>query len=62
MLMFAHHVAVEILGREFSPHTPLEHVCTFGGIGLIAALTCYGGFALCRDLAERMRTRRRLRP
>jgi hypothetical protein len=62
MPIFAHHVAVEILGREFSPHTPLEHICTFGGIALIAALACYGGFAVCRDLAERMRARRQVRP
>ena len=27
-MLFAHHVAVELFGREFSPRTPLEHICT----------------------------------
>ena len=26
MFLFAHHMAVELFGREFSPHGTLQHV------------------------------------
>jgi hypothetical protein len=50
MLLFAHHVAVELFGREFSPRTPLEHVCAFAGVGLILALAGYGAWCLAAKL------------
>lgn len=59
MLLFAHHMAVEILGREFSPRTPLEHVCVFGAVGLVLALAGYGAWTLALQLIDRMRARRR---
>ena len=59
MLLFAHHVAVELFGREFSPRTPLEHVCAFGAVGLVLGLACYGAYALAVKLAGRVRTRSR---
>jgi hypothetical protein len=50
MGLFAHHIAVEILGREFSPETPLEHVMVFGISGVLVALTVYGAYAAIRDV------------
>jgi hypothetical protein len=46
MLVFAHHMAVEILGREFSPHGVVQHVCVFAALGLIMATSLYGTWAL----------------
>ncbi|MBX6311384.1 MAG: hypothetical protein IRY99_00445 [Isosphaeraceae bacterium] len=46
MILFAHHVAVELFGREFAPRTPLEHACAFGMTGLILGLAVYGGWTL----------------
>ena len=48
MLPLAHHVAVEILGREFSPHTPLEHACVFLVLGFVLATSAYGTWTLAR--------------
>ena len=50
MILFAHHMAVELLGREFSPRTPLEHVCAFGAVGLVFGLACYGAWCLAAKL------------
>ena len=50
MTLFAHHVAVEILGREFSPHTTFEHICTFGAVGTVFALAAYGAWTLATKL------------
>jgi hypothetical protein len=55
MIMFAHHMAVELLGREFSPHGVLEHVCVFAALGLIAATSAYGTWALAMKLMTRGR-------
>jgi hypothetical protein len=49
MGLFAHHIAVEIFGREFSPETPLEHVMVFGLTGVVFALAVYGLYAGARD-------------
>ena len=55
MMLFGHHIAVELFGREFSPQTPLEHAITFGLTGLLLALTAYGAYAAIRDLRRRLR-------
>jgi hypothetical protein len=60
MILFAHHVAVELFGREFSPRTPLEHICAFGGVGLILALAAYGGWTLLAKLRGGHRARQRV--
>ncbi len=50
MRLLAHHIGIEILGREFSPETPMEHVMVFG-IGLVfLVLMGYGAYALVRDV------------
>jgi hypothetical protein len=48
--MIAHHMAVEIFGREYAPHTPLEHVCVFAAMGLVLGLAVYGAYALAVKL------------
>ncbi len=60
MLVFAHHVAMELFGREFSPQTPWEHVCAFGAVGLILATSAYGTWALVAKLATAFRSRDRV--
>ncbi len=53
MSLFAHHVAVELFGREFSPTTPLEHICAFGSVGLVLALAGFGAWTLARRWIHR---------
>ncbi len=59
MFVFAHHMAVELFGREFSPHTVFEHICAFGAIGLILSLSVYGAWTLANKAVEEIRARRR---
>jgi len=56
-MLFAHHMAVELFGREFSPHGPLQHACAFGAIGLVMALTIYGGWSLAQKARDAVRSR-----
>lgn len=56
--IFAHHMAVELLGREFSPHSVLEHVCTFAALGFVLATSAYGTFVLFTKARESARARR----
>jgi hypothetical protein len=57
MGLWAHHIAVEVFGREFSPETPLEHVMVFGISGVALGLMFYGAWAVVRDW-RRWRRRR----
>lgn len=57
MLPIAHHVAVELFGREFSPRTPLEHIIAFVAVGAVLALAGYGAWALAAKCLGRSRTR-----
>jgi MFS-type transporter involved in bile tolerance (Atg22 family) len=50
MRLFAHHMGVELFGKEFAPETPLEHALAFFITGLLFALIVYGAYAACRDL------------
>jgi hypothetical protein len=58
MSLFAHHIAVELFGREYSPETPMEHAVAFGLTGVVLALTAYGAYAVVRDLRRRLRPKR----
>jgi hypothetical protein len=49
MILFGHHIGVEILGREFSPETPTEHAVVFAITGVMLALMVYGAYAAVRD-------------
>ncbi len=60
MSLFAHHMAVELLGREFSPHGVLQHVCVFAGLALVFGTSAYGTWALAAKALEAVRARRRL--
>lgn len=55
MILFGHHVGVEILGREFAPETPLEHAVMFGAAAVVLGLTVYGAYAGIRDLRRWLR-------
>ena len=56
MPLYAHHVAVELFGREFSPETPMEHVLAFGITGIVLALVGYGAYAAIRDFRRWLRS------
>jgi hypothetical protein len=58
MFVFAHHMAVELFGREFAPHGTLEHLCAFGAISLVLALSVYGAWTLAAKVMEGLRARR----
>jgi hypothetical protein len=58
MFLFAHHMALEIFGREFAPRTPLEHACAFTAVGLLFSLAGYGAWTLAAKLLTRVRSRR----
>ncbi len=58
MMFLAHHVAVELLGREYSPQTVFEHVCLFAITGLILGTSAYGSWTIARKLVDA----RRLKP
>jgi hypothetical protein len=55
MLVFAHHMGVELLGREYSPHGLVQHLCVFAALGFVAATSAYGTWALATKLLERTR-------
>ncbi|MFN4260580.1 MAG: hypothetical protein ACK4RK_14895 [Gemmataceae bacterium] len=56
-MMLAHHVGIELFGREFAPETPMEHVIAFSIGGLIVALMVYGGYAAVRDVRRWLQAR-----
>jgi hypothetical protein len=60
MTLFAHHVAVELFGHEFSPKTPAEHICAFGVVGIILALAVYGGWTLAQKFLHKDRAKARV--
>ena len=49
-MLFAHHVAVELLGHEYSPNTVFEHVCLFTITALILGTSAYGTWTLIHKL------------
>jgi UPF0716 family protein affecting phage T7 exclusion len=57
-LLFAHHMAVELFGREFSPHGVAQHICVFFALGLILATSAYGAWALGVKALERTNKQR----
>jgi hypothetical protein len=59
MYLLAHHVGVELLGREFSPQGVVQHVCVFAALGLILATSAYGTAVLATRLPELLSSRRR---
>jgi hypothetical protein len=60
MITFAHHMAVELFGREFAPQGTLQHICAFAAVGLILATSAYGAWALAAKAWEGVRAGRRV--
>jgi hypothetical protein len=60
MFFFAHHMGVEILGREFSPHGVVEHICVFTALALILGTSAYGTWVLATKVLDSVRGRRNL--
>jgi hypothetical protein len=60
MLIFAHHMAVELLGREFSPEGVVQHVCVFAAFALVAGTSAYGTWVLAAKAMAAVRNRRQL--
>jgi hypothetical protein len=58
MIPFAHHMAVELLGREFSPHGVVQHVCVFAALALVVGTSAYGTWVLASKALEAARARR----
>jgi hypothetical protein len=57
MITFAHHMAVELLGREFSPHGVLQHVCAFAALALVFGTSAYGTCILLAKAINGLRAR-----
>lgn len=57
MFLIAHHVGVELFGREYSPRTPLEHACVFGALALVLFLAAYGAWTLVNKVRMNLRAR-----
>jgi hypothetical protein len=60
MFPFAHHMAVELLGREFSPEGIVQHICVFAALGLIFGTSAYGTWALASKAFGTVRARQRM--
>jgi hypothetical protein len=60
MSLFAHHMAVELLGREFSPHGVVQHVCVFAAMALVVGTSAYGTWVLATKALNSARARRRV--
>jgi hypothetical protein len=50
MNLLAHHVAVELLGHEYSPQTVFEHVCLFAITAFLLGTSAYGTWTIARKL------------
>ena len=53
--MFAHHIGVEIMGREYEPQGLLQHAVVFGASILFFGLAGVGFVTTFRWLAARIR-------
>jgi hypothetical protein len=59
MSLFAHHMAVELLGREFSPQGMVQHICVFAAMAFVMGTSAYGTWALATKVFDSGRARRR---
>ena len=58
MLVFAHHMGVEVLGREYSPHGAMEHIFVFTALALVLGTSAYGMWVLATKALGSVRARR----
>lgn len=49
MHLLAHHVGVELFGKEFAPQTPMEHALALAITIVVLGLMGYGAYAAIRD-------------
>jgi hypothetical protein len=55
MNFLAHHIGIEVLGREYSPQTVFEHVCLFTITAFILGTSAYGTWTIARKLIDARR-------
>ena len=53
--LLAHHVGIEIMGREYEPQGVLQHVIVFGASILLFGLAGIGFVVTFRRIAARIR-------
>ncbi|MHC5540583.1 hypothetical protein ACYOEI_20370 [Singulisphaera rosea] len=53
MLLFAHHMGVELFGREYSPQTTFEHICVFAVLALLMTTSAVGTWTIASKLLGR---------
>jgi hypothetical protein len=53
-------MAVELLGREFSPQGVVQHVCVFAALALVAGTSAYGTWVLAAKAITAVRSRRQI--
>ena len=49
MILFGHHIGIDLFGKEIAPETPLEHVCFLAVTIVFLGLAAYGAYAGWRD-------------
>ena len=54
--LFAHHIGIEIMGREYEPQGTLQHILVFGASILLFGLAGVGFVTTFRRIAQRMRS------
>ncbi len=60
MFMFAHHMGVELLGHEYSPHGVVQHVCVFAALSFLMTTSAIGTWVLIAKARHAMQSRRNL--
>jgi hypothetical protein len=60
MILFAHHVGVELFGREYSPVTVFDHVCAFTIVGLLLFTSAVGTWTIGSKIAATFKGRQSL--
>jgi hypothetical protein len=62
MILFAHHVGVELFGREYSPVTVFDHVCAFTVVSLILVTSAVGAWTIASKAVSALKRKRGLSP
>ena len=60
--MLAHHIGIEILGKEYEPHGVFQHAVAFGGMLVVIVLASIGFATVCRWVGERRAASEKVRP
>jgi hypothetical protein len=57
MILFAHHVGVELFGREYSPVTVFDHVCAITVVSLILVTSVVGTWTIGSKIVAAVKRR-----